>query len=249
MEDLNNLLDFPSPSNSQYYMYGDADQHLDSNTSESQSPVNSPVSSIQYAPFCFTPVNIANTNLEKYDMSYMPDLSNISSVYPSPERDDEEEENSKTSKPAAKRKRENRYKNAPPAVLSVSSFPPPYTLIQEQPANPFQRRRAQNRASQRAYRERKDQRIKDLETMLNDAKQRNDVLSQAYATLHAEYVQLRTSKRKEHHLDGLPQSAYGGAELVFDPTMGAVTGAGGDRLDMDLYVYSDLTGGANAFSM
>ncbi|KAI0811511.1 hypothetical protein GGR55DRAFT_643412 [Xylaria sp. FL0064] len=42
-----------------------------------------------------------------------------------------------------KRKRENRYKNAPPAVLS--------------------RRRAQNRASQRAYRERKDQRIKALE--------------------------------------------------------------------------------------
>ncbi|KAI1273776.1 hypothetical protein F5Y07DRAFT_411122 [Xylaria sp. FL0933] len=42
-----------------------------------------------------------------------------------------------------KRKRENRYKNAPPAVIS--------------------RRRAQNRASQRAYRERKDQRIKALE--------------------------------------------------------------------------------------
>jgi len=207
MEDLNNLLDFPSPSNSHYYMYGDADQHLDSNTSESQSPVNSP-----------------------YDMSYMPDLSNISSVYPSPERDDEEEESQagKTSKPAAKRKRENRYKNAPPAVLS--------------------RRRAQNRASQRAYRERKDQRIKDLETMLNDAKQRNDVLSQAYATLHAEYVQLRTSQRKDEQLEP-PRAAYGGADLVFDPTMGGMTSASGDRLDMDLFVYSDLTGGANAFSL
>lgn len=45
MEDLNNLLEFPSPAHSQYYMYGDADQHLDSNKSESQSPVNSPVSS------------------------------------------------------------------------------------------------------------------------------------------------------------------------------------------------------------
>jgi hypothetical protein len=54
-------------------------------------------------------------------MSYIPDFSNLSSVYPSPEREEEEEEEaSKTSKPAAKRKRENRYKNAPPAVLSVS---------------------------------------------------------------------------------------------------------------------------------
>lgn len=53
-------------------------------------------------------------------MSYRPDLSSISSVYPSPERDEEEEETGKASKPAAKRKRENRYKNAPPAVLSVS---------------------------------------------------------------------------------------------------------------------------------
>jgi hypothetical protein len=209
MEDLNNLLDLPSPTNSHYYMYGDADQYLDSNTSESQSPVNSP-----------------------YDMSYMPDLSNISSVYPSPERDDEEEESQsgKTSKPAAKRKRENRYKNAPPAVLS--------------------RRRAQNRASQRAYRERKDQRIKDLETMLNEAKQRNDVLGQAYATLHAEYVQLRTSQLKEQQLEQ-SHAAYGssGAGLLFDPNMGAMTSTNADRLDMDLYVYTDLTNGANSFSL
>lgn len=55
-----------------------------------------------------------------------------------------------------------------------------------------QRRRAQNRASQRAYRERKDQRIKDLEQMLSDARARNDVLSQAYAELHAEYVKLKS---------------------------------------------------------
>lgn len=124
MEDLNNLLDFPSPSNSQYYMYGDADQHVDSNTSESQSPVDSPVSSIHKIPRPPFPWTIASDmSLQKYDMSYMPDLSNISSVYPSPERDDEEEESQagKSSKPAAKRKRENRYKNAPPAVLSVSS--------------------------------------------------------------------------------------------------------------------------------
>ncbi|KAJ9142242.1 hypothetical protein NKR19_g7298 [Coniochaeta hoffmannii] len=209
MEDLNNLLDFPSPTNTQYYVYGDPDQHLDSNTSESQSSANSP-----------------------YDVSYMPDISNISSIYPSPERDDDEEEEEgggKTSKPAAKRKRENRYKNAPPAVLS--------------------RRRAQNRASQRAYRERKDQRIKDLEALLSDAKQRNDVLSQAYATLQAEYVQLKALKRKEQQLDCLTRSAYAGADLLFDPTMGAMTGASNDRLDLDQFVYADLATGANNFTL
>jgi hypothetical protein len=57
-------------------------------------------------------------------------------------------------KAPAKRKRENRYKNAPPAVLS--------------------RRRAQNRASQRAYRERKDQRIRDLETELSTMRTDNE---------------------------------------------------------------------------
>jgi hypothetical protein len=55
-------------------------------------------------------------------MSYLPDFSNLG-AYPSPERDEDDEETSPTSskgtKPAAKRKRENRYKNAPPAVLSV----------------------------------------------------------------------------------------------------------------------------------
>lgn len=60
----------------------------------------------------------------------------------------------KAAKP--KRKRENRYKNAPPAVLS--------------------RRRAQNRASQRAYRERKDQRIRDLEQALEELRTLNESL-------------------------------------------------------------------------
>jgi len=185
----------------------------------------------------------------QYDVSYMPDISNISSVYPSPERDDDEEEEEgggKTSKPAAKRKRENRYKNAPPAVLSVSAV---VKSRQAPTANRLQRRRAQNRASQRAYRERKDQRIKDLEALLSDAKQRNDVLSQAYATLQAEYVQLKALKRKEQQLDCLTRSAYAGADLLFDPTMGAMTGASNDRLDLDQFVYADLATGANNFTL
>jgi AP-1-like factor len=86
--------------------------------------------------------------------------------------------------------------------------------------------------------------------MLNDARQRNDVLGQAYAALHAEYVQLRTSQLKEQQLEQ-PRAAYGvgGADLVFDPTIGGMTGAGGDRLDMDLFLYSDMAGGANSYSL
>lgn len=180
--------DIPSPSNSFYYTYrGEADQYLDSQTSESQSPSGS-----------------------LYDMSTGTDYG-VSHVYPSPEPG-EDEQPSAEQKPAAKRKRENRYKNAPPSVLS--------------------RRRAQNRASQRAYRERKDQRIKDLEQMLSDAKQRNDVLGQAYAALQSEYLTLKASQYKE--------TAYH-TDLSYNPAVGMA--APGDELNLDMYVYSDMQTG------
>ncbi|KAK3360094.1 hypothetical protein B0T25DRAFT_565036 [Lasiosphaeria hispida] len=148
-----------------------------------------------------------------YDVTSGADFGGISDIYPSPEREEDDSQPSQQQKPAAKRKRENRYKNAPPSVLS--------------------RRRAQNRASQRAYRERKDQRIKDLEQMLSDAKQRNDVLGQAYASLHAEYISLKASQLKDQ--------SYA-ADLGYSPTMGMPTA--NDGLDLDMFVYSDMhTGG------
>ncbi|KAF2964928.1 hypothetical protein GQX73_g8638 [Xylaria multiplex] len=77
-----------------------------------------------------------------------------------------------------KRRRENRYKNAPPAVIS--------------------RRRAQNRASQRAvshyYRERKDQRIKDLEGKLAQATKDNEMLTQTLNNLQREYSTLKNQR-------------------------------------------------------
>ncbi|PKS07575.1 hypothetical protein jhhlp_006179 [Lomentospora prolificans] len=99
---------------------------------------------------------------------------------------------SKVSKPTPKRKRENRYKNAPPSVLS--------------------RRRAQNRASQRAYRERKDQRIRDLEAMLEEYKHKHDALSQAYSALHVELVNIRNGH------PGLPSQADMSMAIPFSPT-------------------------------
>jgi AP-1-like transcription factor len=120
MEDLNGLLDMPSPTNSSHYMYGDAEQYLDTaTTSESQSPVDSQVSCsclCQTRAFPEWP----SDDMYQYDIAYLPDMSNISNVYPSPGREDESERASQPQKPAAKRKRENRYKNAPPSVLSVS---------------------------------------------------------------------------------------------------------------------------------
>ncbi|KAK3985023.1 hypothetical protein QBC44DRAFT_405778 [Cladorrhinum sp. PSN332] len=189
MEDYGNNLDVPSPANSLYYVYGDAEQY----SSGSQSPCNS-----------------------TYDIASTADLGSFASVYPSPKHDEEPSQSTESQKPATKRKRENRYKNAPPSVLS--------------------RRRAQNRASQRAYRERKDQRIKDLEQMLSEANQRNDVLNQAYRVLQSEYVALKTSQVKEqgyHHQPDIPYTSAHG--------LGITTGTEG--LDMDLYVYPDLNSG------
>lgn len=98
----------------------------------------------------------------------------------------------------------------------------------------MQRRRAQNRASQRAYRERKDQRIKDLEVLLTEAQQRNDVLSQAYGALQAEYLRLKSEQG--------PATAQGQMlDLGFDPTMGSAVG-GVEGVDMELYLASDATG-------
>lgn len=91
--------------------------------------------------------------------------------------------------------------------------------------------------------------------MLNDAKQRNDHLSHAYAALHDEYVQLKTSQLKEqqhHHQQAQPQhhaAVYGnGADLVFDPSMIGMASSN-DRLDMDLYVYTELNTGLHGVPM
>ncbi|KAK7744494.1 hypothetical protein SLS53_003378 [Cytospora paraplurivora] len=171
----------------------------------------------------------------QYDMAFPGDITGSDAVQ-SPGREGEDgslsqsprESSSPTasgpqpSNPAAKRKRENRYKNAPPSVLS--------------------RRRAQNRASQRAYRERKDQRIKDLEQMLNDAKARNDVLSQAYTELHAEYVNLKTSRSghpPQQNAASFPMAGpAAGLGGYVDPTMGTLHAAG----NLDVYLYPAVGG-------
>jgi len=69
--------------------------------------------------------------------------------------------------------------------------------------------------------------------MLSDAKQRNDVLGQAYAALQAEYIALKTTQYKDqgYHTD-----------LAYNPTTMGMPSAS-DELNLDMYVYSDLQTG------
>lgn len=142
------LFDVSSSPHSFGYPYAEVESYTDNSVSEMQSPLTS-----------------------RYHVSLSSDLG-LANMLPSPtvSTESEDKTTADATKPAAKRKRENRYKNAPPAVLS--------------------RRRAQNRASQRAYRERKDQRIRELEALLDEARQKNDALNQAYAALQAAYKSL-----------------------------------------------------------
>ncbi|KAK6204221.1 hypothetical protein LQW54_008340 [Pestalotiopsis sp. IQ-011] len=99
-----------------------------------------------------------------------------------------------TQKP--KRKRENRYKNAPPSVLS---------------------------------------RIKNLEDLLKEAQQRNDVLSQAYAGLQADFMKLKT----EQDLAAAVQ--YQQLGMSFDPTMSGTSTNQVDGFDSELYLCESQT--------
>ncbi|KAH8650034.1 hypothetical protein BX600DRAFT_473984 [Xylariales sp. PMI_506] len=78
-------------------------------------------------------------------------------------------------KPKAKKKRDrrDRFKDAPPSVLA--------------------RRREQNRISQRAYRDRKEQHIKELEALLNESEAKLEALSRSFAELLRNYIQMKTA--------------------------------------------------------
>lgn len=84
--------------------------------------------------------------------------------------------------------------------------------------------------------------------MLNDAKARNDVLSQAYSDLQTEYLKLKASSVSEHshshqqqHIPtsypaaGPPPPGLGG---YVDPSMSALHVGG----DLDAYLYPDVGG-------
>lgn len=64
-------------------------------------------------------------------------------------------------------------------------------------ANPHQRRRAQNRASQRAFRERKEKYVADLQTQLHELESRNRKLEKSRSDLD------RANERLQREVDRL----------------------------------------------
>ncbi|EFZ01609.1 Basic-leucine zipper (bZIP) transcription factor [Metarhizium robertsii ARSEF 23] len=121
------------------------------------------------------------------------------------------------------RRRENRYRNAPPSVQS--------------------RRRAQNRASQRAYRERKEQRIRDLEHLLQEAHRREETLTQAYLSLRTEYERL-SGEQEDRSSMGTPTPVTGEtmpARLRAASVQHCSDVAGGFDFSPNAYEYADDT--------
>jgi len=119
--------DMSSPSHSLQYLYGEAEQYFDHANSESQSSMGSPVSEhLPPAPLLARPP--ADAQLQ-YDF-YVQDFA-AGDQYSSPEGDAEspEAQPAVAAKAPAKRKRENRYKNAPPSVLSVRALSRPVPCL------------------------------------------------------------------------------------------------------------------------
>lgn len=73
--------------------------------------------------------------------------------------------------------------------------------------------------------------------MLNDAKARNDVLSQAYADLQAEYLKLKASTVSEQQIPtSYPAAGHLGGYV--DPSMSAMHVGS----DLDAYLYPEVGG-------
>ncbi|KAI9843314.1 MAG: hypothetical protein M1838_002685 [Thelocarpon superellum] len=78
------------------------------------------------------------------------------------------------------------------------------------------RRRAQNRASQRAFRDRKEKHVKDLESRLRELEDKNQTLEQAYADLTNQHSRLK------REMDVLAGKAVGESKIKTESDLDAV---------------------------
>lgn len=77
-------------------------------------------------------------------------------------------------------------------------------------ANPSQRRRAQNRASQRAFRERKEKHVQHLEHELEELEAKHQNLSRSYTDLDSTYGKLKQEvKQLRNELESVKSSREG----------------------------------------
>jgi hypothetical protein len=104
-----------------------------------------------------------------------------------------------------------------PLFSATTSSSSPFS--RRQPANSLpQRRRAQNRASQRAYRDRKDRRVKELETELATLAASHEKLEREHSTLCSSHAALVAAEKawirekrellKEERADGGSSSSH-----------------------------------------
>lgn len=95
-------------------------------------------------------------------------------------------------------------------------------------APPPQRRRNQNRASQRAYRERREQRLTELEAQVQEAEMLNQTLTAAYQELRAEMDGLQAEKAQEQYYASMAAASSSQAEASssYDASYGAASSSG-----------------------
>jgi AP-1-like factor len=91
-------------------------------------------------------------------------------------------------------------------------------MIEDRRMTSMQRRRAQNRASQRAFRDRKEKHMRELEQRLGELEGRHSDLSRSYESLQLEYSSAKTEVerlRKENaRLEGSASSSSSTAREV-----------------------------------
>lgn len=91
-------------------------------------------------------------------------------------------------------------------IVSASKFHP----RRSPSANPDQRRRAQNRASQRAFRERKEKHVQHLEHELEELETKHQNLSRSYSDLDSTHAKLKQEvKQLRRELESVKSSREG----------------------------------------
>ncbi|KAI7780684.1 hypothetical protein LA080_015843 [Diaporthe eres] len=103
------------------------------------------------------------------------------------------------------------------------------------------RRRTQNRASQRAYRERRENRLQELEAQVQEAEMLNQTLTAAYQELRAEMDSLQAEKAQEQYYASMAAAQAGpssyDASYEGTPASGGTSTGYGQQADPSLWAY------------
>ncbi|CAN8096024.1 unnamed protein product [Discula destructiva] len=88
------------------------------------------------------------------------------------------------------------------------------------------KRRTQNRNSQRAYRERREQRLSELESQVQQAEALNETLTSAYQELRSELDRLEAEKAQEQYYDQSSAQPSFTSDTAYVPSGSVMTAYG-----------------------